>query len=156
MSGFPWRSLRSAVGQHLAFLRESGYVQVRAERGGVFDHAGCIVLRRDEVRIMVARHMGQDFIDLAFVEAGSPLDWFDLAYVVSALGSNTHSADAPIVHHTLEAKAPILKKFLPLIEAAAHADRNDLVRSVAAARERAVSQNDPAMRDASLRRSARS
>lgn len=155
MRGFPWRSLRSDVRQHLAFLPECGYAQVRAERGGVFDHAGCIVLRRDEVRVMVARHMGQDFIDLAFVEAASPLDWFNLAYVVSALGSGTHSGDAPIVH-TLAAKAPILKKLLPLIEAAAHADRDGLVRRVAAARDRAVSQNDVTMRNASPRRSASS
>lgn len=153
MRGLMWRSLRSAVRQHLDFLGESGYVQVRAERGGVFDHAGCIVFRREDVTVMAARHMGEDFIELAFVEAPDRLDWFDLSDVVSAVGSGARPGDAPIVH-TLAAKAPILKALLPTIEAAARADRDGLVLRVAAARNRSVIQNNPTLRDANLRRSA--
>lgn len=151
MNVFKWRSLRSAVKQHFAFLYARQWEEVRAERDGVLSSSGCIVFRRDAVWVMASRHMDDDFVELAFVEPTIPLDWFDFEDAAAAAGASLPAAP---VTHTFPVKAPILEKYLPLIEEAAAADRQAFLLRLVEARERAVSENDSEQRRTEPRQAA--
>lgn len=121
MSVFTWRFLRSDAKQHFAFLYAREYVVVRTEGGGLLSSSGCVVFHRDGIWVMASRHMDEDFIDLSFLESAEPLDWFDMADVVAALGIDIYAGGAPIAH-AFQVKAPVLERFLPLVEEALAAD----------------------------------